>query len=280
MSNAGRLRGVFAGQLLSPDLARIIRRVGLYPLARQALYALDNARNHRENKKLQRRHPEMTFPPKRLLWTTAPTTSYRVYRTGRQAAEEYYDLAATHLPEIKTIHEWGCGAGAVVRHMPLLAPGVETHGSDYDPKLVDWCRANIPNVQFSLNHLGPPLPYADDSFDFVYSRSVYTHLSADLQKQWLAEQLRVTRPGGLVLLTVHGDAYKHRLTVQERTTYEAVGIVEHRTADDGGPWFTTFNSPAYMQRELLAGMDVVCHDLLPEDPPGLRQDLWMVRKSA
>lgn len=130
----------------------------------------------------------------------------------------------------------------------LLAPGVETHGSDYDPKLVDWCRANIPNVQFSLNHLGPPLPYADDSFDFVYSRSVYTHLSADLQKQWLAEQLRVTRPGGLVLLTVHGDAAKHRLTVQERTTYEAVGIVEHRTADDGGPWFTTFNSPAYMQR--------------------------------
>lgn len=164
--------------------------------------------------------------------------------------------------------------------MPMVAAGVEAFGSDYDPKLVDWCAANVPNINVALNSLQPPLRYDDDSFDFAYSRSVFTHLSADLQKRWLAEQLRVTRPGGLVLVTVHGAAYKHRMTDEERAEYETTGFVEHRTADDGGPWYTTFNSPAYMERELLACLEVVHRDLLPEEACGLRQDTWLVRKPA
>jgi SAM-dependent methyltransferase len=220
----------------------------------------------------------MAFPPAKLLWATAPTTSYQVYLTGRQAAEAFYQLAAQHLAEVRRIYELGCGALSVLRHMPGVAEGIEAFGSDYDPKLVDWCKANVPGVKVELNALEPPLRYHDDSFDFVYSRSVFTHLSAGLQKQWLTEQFRVTRPGGLVLVTVHGDAYKHRLTRQERAEYESAGFVEHRTADDGGPWYTTFNSPAYMEQELLAGLEVVHRDLLPEEACGLRQDTWMVRK--
>ncbi len=280
MTVSSRAKGVFTGQLTSPEIAEAVRRLGLYPLARRTLFAADYARNYRENQTVRKNHPDIAFPPAELLWATAPTTSYRIYLTGKQAAEGFYQLAARYLPQVRRIYELGCGASSVLRHMPEVAEGLEAFGSDYDPKLVDWCKANIPNVNVALNSLEPPLHYDDESFDFVYSRSVFTHLSSGLQKQWLAEQLRITRPGGLVLVTVHGDAYKHRLTAVERAEYEATGFVEHRTADDGGPWYTTFNSPTYMERELLAGLEVVHRDVLPEEACGLRQDTWLVRKPA
>lgn len=278
MSVANTAKGVFTGQQTSPEIAEAVRRLGLYPVARRVLFAADYARNFRENRMVRQTHPDIAFPTPGMLWATAPTTSYRVYLSGEESAEAFYRLAAAHLPEVGRIYELGCGAGSVLRHMPVVAPGVEVFGSDYDPKLVDWCKANVPDVDVSLNSLDPPLRYDDDSFDFVYSRSVFTHLSADLQKRWITEQLRVTRPGGLVLLTVHGDAYMHRLTTAERSEYRTSGLVEHRTADVGGPWYVTFNSPAYIERELLAGLEIVYRDLLPEEALGLRQDIWMVRK--
>ena len=264
----------------SPALVKLIRRLGLYGPARQLLYTIEYARNFQENLALKRSHPGFVFPPERLLWATAPTTSYRVYLTGKEAAEKYYNIAAGILPEISAVYEWGSGAGAIIRHMPSISPIITAYGSDYDRSLVDWCRSNIPNVEFSLNSLKPPLTFEDGFFDFVYSRSVYTHLPAQLQEQWLREQLRVTKPGGLVLLTVMGDAYKHRMTTDERAEYAATGIVEHQTADAGGPWFTTFNSPRYMEGNLLAGLEIVYRELVPEEECGRAQDKWIVRKSV
>ena len=278
MSPANNQARTLTGQGVSPDLARVIRNLGLYPLARKALYAVDYARNYRENRSIRRAHPTVALPPERLLWVTQPSTSLRIYLTGAQAAGDYLAIASRHLQRIDRILEWGCGNACIIRHVPRLLPGVLACGSDYDRNLIEWCRENVTDVEFRLNALEPPLDFPDDFFDFVYSRSVSTHLPADLQKRWLAEQLRVTRPGGLVLLTVHGDAYKHRITADELANYTERGVVEHCTKDVGGPWFTTFNSPAYMERELLAGLEIVERDVLPETAMGLRQDMWVVRK--
>jgi SAM-dependent methyltransferase len=271
-------RNGMTGQTLSPDLARVVRSLGIYPLARKVLYAIDYGRNYRDNRAVRRANPTVAFPPTHLLWVTSPSTSLRTYLTGSEAARNYLAIARAHLPELQRVLEFGCGNACIIRHIPDLSPAVRAYGSDYDPDLIRWCRANVPNVEFTLNSLEPPLDYPDGFFDFVYSRSVYTHLPADLQARWLAEQLRVTRPGGLILLTVHGDAYRHRVTTDELTDYSERGVVEHSTKDVGGPWFTTFNSPAYMESELLAGLEIVHRDVLPETARGLRQDLWVVRK--
>jgi SAM-dependent methyltransferase len=147
------------------------------------------------------------------------------------------------------------------------------------PRLVRWCQRQIPNVSFTENGLEPPLPYKDDSFDFVYSASVYTHLPVKLQKQWLREQLRVVGAGGLLLLTVHGDAYRHRLTASEGAEYDSVGFVEHGGVGRGGPWFTTYNSPRYMEEDLLAGLEIVYRETVGAEMAGLSQDRWVVRKT-
>jgi len=39
----------------------------------------------------------------------------------------------------------------------------------------------------------------------VIGYSVFTHLTEAMQRQWLEELRRITAPGGLVLVTAHGD---------------------------------------------------------------------------
>src|ERR1043165_8053538 len=49
-----------------------------------------------------------------------------------------------------------------------------------------------------------PLPYKDQMFDLIYSLSVFTHLSENHASQWLSEMNRVLKPGGILIITIHG----------------------------------------------------------------------------
>jgi SAM-dependent methyltransferase len=213
------------------------------------------------------------------VFLTSSTTSYEnYYDVGSERAQFLIALGSDKAspPSIRRICEWGCGSGKTVRHLRKVDPELDVYGTDYDERLIRWCAANIQDVTFMRNELEPPLPFEDGFFDMLYSFSVYTHLPPDLQLQWLAEQLRVVRSGGLVLFSVHGDAYKHRLTPAEREQYESEGIVVHGGTGAGGPWFTTFNSPHWMEHELLHGHEIVYQQLYPEGGP--TQDVWVIRK--
>jgi ubiquinone/menaquinone biosynthesis C-methylase UbiE len=45
----------------------------------------------------------------------------------------------------------------------------------------------------------------DEFFDLVIPYSVFTHLTREVQKAWLAEMRRVIAPGGLLIASVHGQ---------------------------------------------------------------------------
>jgi SAM-dependent methyltransferase len=259
-------------------IAEGLRRAHLVDLAYRAAVALDVARNFRRNRRFRREHPDFAFPPAHLVFLTLGTTSYENYHlTGQDLAHWVTALGARACPtDVRRICEWGCGTGKTVRHLARLDPQIRVYGTDYDPRVVRWCAANIPNAMFSRNQLEPPLPFEDDFFDLLFSFSVYTHLPPDLQFRWLGEQLRIVRPGGLVSLSVHGDAYQHRLTPEERLQYRSEGVVVHGSTWEGGPWFTSFNSPRWMEHELLRGHEIVHREI---HPPGAdNQDRWIIRK--
>lgn len=48
-------------------------------------------------------------------------------------------------------------------------------------------------------------PFPDSAFDVVYGISVFTHLSRESERFWLAELHRLLKPGGLAVMTVHGE---------------------------------------------------------------------------
>jgi SAM-dependent methyltransferase len=50
----------------------------------------------------------------------------------------------------------------------------------------------------------PPLKFADDSFDALYSISVWSHFPEDVGMEWLREVKRVTKPGAILIITTAG----------------------------------------------------------------------------
>lgn len=92
-------------------------------------------------------------------------------------------------------------------------------GFDIAVKGIEWCQKNItpkyPNFRFQVadlyNKLYHPkgkypdteykFPYADNSFDFIYLTSVFTHMLPGGVENYLSEISRVLKPGGKCLIT-------------------------------------------------------------------------------
>src|SRR5205807_145167 len=97
---------------------------------------------------------------------------------GRACANDINRLVDKHakgLDAFEAVLDFGCGCGRVMRHLHGLK-NVKLHGTDYNPRLVDWCRTNLPFATFGLNQLQPPLAYEDSTFDLAWAFSVFTHL--------------------------------------------------------------------------------------------------------
>lgn len=234
----------------------------------------------RSNRAFRAAHPDFAAPPLSILWDAQATTDLAEYkRSGEEAAAQYWDIIRPHLDpgagRPARVCEWGCGPGRIIRHLPRLAAGwpVELYGSDYNRASIAWCRAHVPGVTFLENDLAPPLPVADAFFDLVFCRSVFTHLSADMQDSWIAEFRRVVQPGGTVILTTHGDAYRVRLTAQERARYDVGEMVVRTLGAEGRKLFAAFHPPAFVRAHLLSGLSVIEHR-----PGDGTQDIWVTRR--
>lgn len=100
------------------------------------------------------------------------------------------------------ILDWGCGCGRSARYAARV-PGVAFTGCDIDAENVAWCSAHLAGTYVPTT-MRPPLPFPDSSFDLLYGVSVFTHMREPLQDAWLAELERVSAPGAILLMTVHG----------------------------------------------------------------------------
>ena len=183
--------------------------------------------------------------------------------------------AGTTIEEQGAVLDFGCGCGRVARRWAGL--GLELHGCDYNPELVAWCRDNLPFMEARVNTLEPPVPYDDERFDLVYAISVLTHLTEPLARRWVAEWTRILRPGGLLLVTTHGDGYRDALNDRERRRYDAGEPVIRRSRVEGLNLCATYHPPRYAAQTLLAPLEPVA--FLPGGSvPGILQDAHVARR--
>ena len=171
--------------------------------------------------------------------------------------------------------DFGCGCGCVLRRWRRLDARI--YGTDINSRAIKWCRANLPFVEVSVNALAPPLSYGNASFDLVYALSVFTHLPIEMQFAWRDELRRVMRPGGHLLLTLHGEAFTDVLTPEERAVREKSGCVVRWAEAAGANLCTTFHSPAFVHDRIADGWEIVEHVPCGADgnPP---HDLVVLRK--
>jgi len=117
-----------------------------------------------------------------------------------------------HFPSNLSILDFGCGVGRVLLPLTSLA-NAQWHACDVNDRAISYLRRVAPKVNANVSDYYPPLSFDDNSFDCVYSISIWTHLPIALQLPWLIEVKRILRPGGLALISTSGP---HVVDVRRR----------------------------------------------------------------
>ena len=238
--------------------------------------------------------------PLRTDWFTVPTAQNWTrtsgdlpgpelfMRSGIASASRVCSIARSFidLSSPITALDWGVGCGRIA--VPLkrrLLPHAQDLGLDVDEFNVKWCRVNIPDVGVSVCDFYPPLDIDSDSVDLIYGCSVMTHLSRDCQIMWLRELNRVLRPGGICMLTVHGDytTFMHSLSAISLRLLKDFGITDIEYNRQGlGPMLPlkgyyrgTFQTRRYTAETWGRFVDIIDYVPLASD----RQDYVVFAKS-
>ncbi|HXW55468.1 MAG TPA: methyltransferase domain-containing protein [Candidatus Cybelea sp.] len=93
----------------------------------------------------------------------------------------------------------GCGTGTLAALLKSLYPEVHVVGLDPDPKALARAGRKAARAGFSIRFdrgFSGELPYADASFDRVFSSYMFHHLNAGDRQKTLREVRRVLGPAG------------------------------------------------------------------------------------
>lgn len=122
--------------------------------------------------------------------------------------EDYFKImeaAKRHNVEPRSIFDFGCATGRVIRHFAAQSDIPEIWGSDINARHIRWLYEFMPHtVKPIFNHCIPTLPIRDGSVDIISAFSVFTHIDT-FETCWLAELQRILADDGICYLTVHNE---------------------------------------------------------------------------
>ncbi len=178
--------------------------------------------------------------------------------------EDAVHAVGKDLTSFPAVLDFGCGCARVLRaYHYRSSPSQRLCGTDIDVETIDWCRANYSKMaEFTLNSDAPPMAYADETFDLVYSVSVFTHLPEDMQLTWLRELQRVTKVGGYLLLTTFNEtSFEEVLLEESREGAREAGFFfnDQGPTTQGLPDFyrQSYHTPAYIRSHWSEYFDVI-----------------------
>jgi ubiquinone/menaquinone biosynthesis C-methylase UbiE len=113
----------------------------------------------------------------------------------------------------------GCGTGTMAILIKRMHPNAEVVGIDPDPSALSVAERKAKRARLSIDFdrgFADHMPYADASFDRVFSSFMFHHLAADEKTATLNEIRRVLKPGGSLHLldfirehSVHSGTKQH-----------------------------------------------------------------------
>jgi SAM-dependent methyltransferase len=122
---------------------------------------------------------------------------YIIYRWVREIYEAYNGT----LSSCNAVLDFGCGWGRVARFFLKDLELSQLWGVDHYDKVLEFCKQTNKWCNFERIDSFPPTSFADNTFDLIFSYSVFSHLSEDAHQKWLREFSRILRAGGILLAT-------------------------------------------------------------------------------
>jgi SAM-dependent methyltransferase len=150
-------------------------------------------------------NPQVETPVPNMM-RVARTENFRCFTLmGHTQYRHLCALIDTYAPRARDVLDWGCGALRIGRFF-ADDPRFKFTGADVDRVNIDWCRQTFPGRgSFALIAPCEKTPFPDGSFDVIYGISIFTHLNRESERFWLAELRRLLKPGGLAVMTIHGE---------------------------------------------------------------------------
>ena len=204
-------------------------------------------------------------PPEMMAMTTGTYSARSFWDSGRLTLHWMIQTLRAHdlgLEAFDAILDFGCGCGRLMRHLKEVK-GPRLHGVDYNHYVAAWCRRNLPFAEFEHVRGSDPLQYDDETFDFIYAYSVFTHLEPEAHDFWMRELQRVLRPGGFLYLTLRGERYADALSGDERKRFDAGEMVVQVPNASGSNACLAHHPESYVRERLAPELSLV--DLIPSD---------------
>jgi SAM-dependent methyltransferase len=203
---------------------------------------------------------------------------------GRQCAEDIVaglKRIGREPDSFESVLDFGCGCGRVLRWLMPQLSTARVFGSDIDRQAVAWCASHLPGGAFTLNAGRPPTGFAAQSFDLIYAISVFSHLDEDFQFYWLNELRRITKPDGIVLLSIHGSFYLDTLEGSMVAEIKAKGLL-FVVSDGWKNIFPDWYQIALHTKEYVLDRYERYFDVLDYIPGGMNgaQDLVVLQRRA
>jgi SAM-dependent methyltransferase len=126
---------------------------------------------------------------------------------GAVVAGEVQDLLrrlGRPLATFESLCDLASGPGKVLLALDAPTPA-RLSAIDVNRPAIEWLRRRRPDVDARAEPPLPPTSFPPEAFDLVLSISLFTHLDESSHLAWVSEVARLLRPGGLGLITVHGE---------------------------------------------------------------------------
>lgn len=166
------------------------------------------------------------FPPINLMYHTTGLQQDRDF--AQHGADILTALSAASpkpLGEFTSMLDFGVGVGRVARYYKGFSGRYV--GADIDEPNLGWVAGHLPWVETVLTEPAAPLPFEPATFDGVVSISVFTHIDRETTEFYVDELHRLTRPGALLFLTLHGDQALN-LALSDAEVGRLIGISPER----------------------------------------------------
>lgn len=261
------------------ELVFLLRKSGLGVVLDNLRFRYYCWKNRKINRRFRKEYPEIALPPDYMMYEAFQLNYREYYLKSRESAKTLIDEIAIYksLENIEIL-DWGCGPARLLRHFPELLKEFNGKFSGCDPnaETIDWCRKNIKGINFIVNSSMPGLPFNNNHFDVITGISIFTHFSEIQHIAWVEELYRILKSGGILYLSLHGNAFRGKLVNKEKTLFDAGKLVVRSSKKTGHRTFAAFQPEEYV-RKLFSKFEILKHQR-GAVVPRPQQDIWIFRK--